>query len=43
MGGKSRKSGGVSKSLIALIKHGDKANCGKTKPKNNEPQKSIFD
>jgi hypothetical protein len=47
MGGKSRKSGGVSKSLIAAIKAGSKntgkSNCGTKKIPNGHPQKSLFD
>ena len=45
MGGKSRKSGGVSKALIAKIKAGKtgKTNCGTKKGKNDKSQKSLFD
>ncbi len=38
MGGKSRKSGGVSRRLIAQLKagtYGKKMDCGKPKPKND--------
>lgn len=45
MGGKSRKSGGVSKKLIAHIKNNSGKSSGKkccgTKPK--QPSKGIFD
>lgn len=45
MGGKSRKSGGVSKKLIAHIKNNSCKSSGKkcneTKPK--QPSKGIFD
>lgn len=37
MGGKSRKSGGVSKKLIAHLKSGKSGNvCGTKKPKSDE-------
>lgn len=46
MGGKSRKSGGVSKELIKRIKESKtpstKSNCGVKKPE-NEKKKSIFE
>ena len=47
MGGKSRKSGGVSKALIDRIKRGGnkpvkKKCCGTNKPKTNG-QESLFD
>jgi hypothetical protein len=42
MGGKSRKSGGVSEALIARIKAG-KFSCGTKKPKNDEEsQETLF-
>lgn len=45
MGGKSRKSGGVSKALIAKIKAGKTGNssCKTKKEKNGKSQKSLFD
>ena len=47
MGGKSRKSGGVSKALIAKIQAGktgtSKKNCGTKKKHNGKSQKSLFD
>jgi len=53
MGGKSRKSGGVSKKLIAQIKSGaylggnttgKKSSCGTTKkPTNGPDQKGLFE
>ena len=48
MGGKSRKTGGVSKSLIAAIKAGKKplgksSNCGTKKPKDGKAQKGLFE
>lgn len=48
MGGKSRKSGGVSKALIAAIKSGKsttgkKSSCGTKKVPDGHPQKGIFD
>jgi hypothetical protein len=49
MGGKSRKSGGVSKKLIAALKSGEygKPKCGSTKAGKNDKgkttSKSIFD
>ena len=48
MGGKSRKSGGVSKALIAAIKSGkktprQKSSCGTKKIPDGHPQKGIFD
>lgn len=46
MGGKSRKSGGISKTLIAQIKSGNKTlnkNKCKTKTPNDEPKKTLFD
>lgn len=47
MGGKSRKSGGVSQKLIQQIKSGASMStnktscCGKKKPSN--PEKSLFE
>lgn len=44
MGGKSRKSGGVSKALIARIKSGEfNKSCGIKKPKNESSEKGLFD
>lgn len=44
MGGKSRKSGGVSKKLIAQIKSGNgTSSCGTKKPKDEGKIKSLFD
>ncbi len=45
MGGKSRKSGGVSKELIAKIKAGKTgtSKCKSKKEKNGKSQKSLFD
>lgn len=48
MGGKSRKSGGVSKKLIAMIRSGGagKSSCGNNSTKttkDGQKQKGIFD
>lgn len=46
MGGKSRKSGGVSAKLIAQIKSssvtGQKSSCGTKKPKDDPRNKSLL-
>jgi hypothetical protein len=47
MGGKSRKSGGVSKKLIDSLKSGkyleSKKKCGGTKNENKNRGKSLFE
>lgn len=44
MGGKSRKSGGISKKLIAQIKAGNGTKgCGTKKPMKDENAKPLFD
>jgi hypothetical protein len=48
MGGKSRKSGGVSKALIAQIKAGSKgldgkSKCGTKKHQHGKDQEALFD
>jgi len=44
MGGKSRKSGGISRKLIAQIKAGNGTKCnGTKKPVKDETAKPLFD
>jgi len=42
MGGKSRKTGGVSAALIARIKAGEKSSSGGTKKPKSDEQDTIF-
>jgi hypothetical protein len=42
MGGKSRKSGGVSKKLIQALKYG-KNSCGKKSNEDKSTHRSIFE
>jgi len=45
MGGKSRKSGGISKKLIDKIKNSEptkKSNDAKKSDKNEKPKKTLF-